>query len=120
MEDHDGAYRVWRTAGLRGRTLVHVDAHHDLVASATKVPLTIANYCLAALEDGIVREIVWMVPDPTWQTPSARRAVFEHLRAISGEPPSEVSGSDGTLRELWVPLSSGARLRAGSWDLLST
>ena len=29
MEDHDAAYDVWRSAGVRGRTLVHFDGHLD-------------------------------------------------------------------------------------------
>lgn len=29
MEDHDEAYRAWKTAGLKGRTLLHLDAHID-------------------------------------------------------------------------------------------
>lgn len=29
MEDHDKAYYVWREAGIRDKTLVHIDAHID-------------------------------------------------------------------------------------------
>ncbi len=29
MEDHDDAYRAWKAAGLKGRTLLHLDAHID-------------------------------------------------------------------------------------------
>ena len=31
MENHDEAYHRWREAGLQERTLVHIDAHDDLL-----------------------------------------------------------------------------------------
>ena len=30
IENHDQAYKIWRELGLKERTLVHVDAHHDM------------------------------------------------------------------------------------------
>lgn len=30
FENHDEAYHIWRRAGLTGKTLVHLDAHHDM------------------------------------------------------------------------------------------
>ena len=30
IEQHDGAYAIWRDAGVKSRVLVHIDAHHDL------------------------------------------------------------------------------------------
>jgi hypothetical protein len=30
FENHDEAYHIWRRAGFTGKTLVHLDAHHDM------------------------------------------------------------------------------------------
>ncbi len=41
MEDHDGAYYAWKRAGMRGRILLHLDAHIDWNWIADRDPLEI-------------------------------------------------------------------------------
>ena len=82
VENHDEAYHVWREAGVRGRRLLHLDAHHDIWWMGTEGALTIGNYLWAALDDDLVREVVWVVPDPTWRTRATRRTAYQHLRDL--------------------------------------
>ena len=76
MENHDGAYYIWRDLGVKDRILVHIDAHHDMWwAEDTKASLvTIANFICPALKEGIVREVFWVVPDATWAVAMDRLA----------------------------------------------
>ena len=82
FENHDEALDRWRRAGARDRLLVHVDAHHDAVRRSSDDPITIANYVRAAVEEGLVREAIWVVPEPSWQQPAVRRAIAEHVAAL--------------------------------------
>lgn len=69
MEDHRDAYFFWKELGLRGGCCVHVDAHLD--TCGFKVPgytgmqqpeVNCGNYLLPAMAEGIVEELVWVVP----------------------------------------------------------
>jgi Flp pilus assembly protein TadD len=76
MENHDQAYRLWSSAGLRDRVLVHIDAHDDLIDhgavqwTPAQASTNIATFLCAALREGIVREMVWVVPDDFWKPPA--------------------------------------------------
>ena len=83
MENHDRAYHVWREAGVRGRTLVHVDAHHDMWWLPEKSAVTIANYVCPALREGLVRRVFWVVPDATFETSEGRRTIGRFLKRIA-------------------------------------
>jgi tetratricopeptide (TPR) repeat protein len=85
MENHDEAYYVWKEHGVRDRVLVHVDAHHDMYGEwqdPDKKRTTIANYILRALDEGLVREAIWVVPDATWTSARGRRSAFRAARKI--------------------------------------
>lgn len=104
MEDHDKAYDAWRDLGVRGRTLVHVDAHIDFgwvpetdmdeirsIGEATLLNpfvksrrrmMTIGNYIYPAMRDGFVDTFYWVVPTPTWGSARGRKAVMGHLKRI--------------------------------------
>ena len=82
FENHDEACDRWRRAGVRNRLLVHIDAHHDAVRRPAREPITIANYVRAAVEEGLVREAIWAVPEPSWQRPAIRRAIKRHLARL--------------------------------------
>lgn len=69
MEDHREAYFFWKELGLRGLCCIHVDAHLDI--SGFKVPgytgmrqpeVHCGNYLLPALREGLVEELVCVVP----------------------------------------------------------
>src|SRR5438445_266451 len=57
MENHDQAFYVWRDAGVRQRTLVHIDAHPDMWWF-DKGPRTIGNFICTPLRqdlgDGLI------------------------------------------------------------------
>jgi len=89
MENHDGALRIWREAGVRDRILVHIDAHHDMWWLESDDSLSIANFLCAALKEQIVRELYWVVPDATWQTRAGRAALRRHLRKLQERYPGE-------------------------------
>ena len=73
FENHDEAYHIWRRAGLTGKTLVHLDAHHDMAWLKSANELHIGNYVCQAMKDGIVAEVFWIVPDPTWTSAASRK-----------------------------------------------
>jgi tetratricopeptide (TPR) repeat protein len=82
MENHDGALYVWREAGVRQRVLVHVDAHHDMWWIEDNATITIADFICPALKEGLVREIFWVIPDATFESPKSRKHVLKHLARI--------------------------------------
>jgi len=87
MENHDRAYELWSEGGMHQRTLVHIDAHHDMVWAEDRAGLSIANYICFALKEQIVREVYWVVPDHTWTTWAGRAAVRAHLEEILSRYP---------------------------------
>ena len=87
MENHDQAYLVWKDAGVRGKILVHIDAHDDLSWLANRSSLNIGNFICQALKEGIVREIFWVVPDQTLQSFKNLRPVLRRLQRIREKYP---------------------------------
>lgn len=83
VENHDAAYHIWRRAGFKDRTLVHVDAHHDMWRPAGYKTINVANFISFALEEGLVKELFWIVPDATWDTAGGIAAVNSHARALA-------------------------------------
>src|SRR5580765_3403265 len=83
MENHDEAYSVWRDAEAKNRILMHVDAHHDMWWVPENASMTIANFICPGLQEEMVREVFWVVPDQTWELSRSRKAVFQHLREIT-------------------------------------
>ncbi|HYM10631.1 MAG TPA: tetratricopeptide repeat protein, partial [Bryobacterales bacterium] len=95
-ENHDYAYYLWRERGIKDRILVHVDAHHDLWWIPEKGSPSIANFLCQALRENQVRELVWVVPDPTWESRRSRRPLLSHLKELArkypgGQQPVEVT-----------------------------
>jgi tetratricopeptide (TPR) repeat protein len=78
---HDGAFHAWRTSGVRAASLVHIDAHHDAAAPGG-APIDIGNFVGAALAEGMVSRVDWIVPDPLWQSASGRQFVRRELRGL--------------------------------------
>jgi Tfp pilus assembly protein PilF len=100
---HDQAYYAWRDAGLRSQTLVHVDAHHDAAHAPSWCAIDIGNYVRAAIRDGMIAEVLWIVPDPMWADAATRKILFTELRGIGDGP--VVAQPGGASRAL----STGAR-----------
>lgn len=69
-EHHDAAWHAWRAAGVARRTILHIDAHHDLWRAPDR--LTISDFLGAAVAEGMVSRVLWAVPDPSWQTEGHR------------------------------------------------
>src|ERR1051326_8411824 len=83
VENHDAAYHVWRDAGVRRRTLIHIDAHHDMWWIADRAQLTIANFICQALVEDLVGQVWWIVPEGTWTNFRTRRVLFGQLRKLA-------------------------------------
>ena len=109
MDNHDAAYRVWRDAKVARRTLIHIDAHHDMWQARRPAQITIANFISVALADELVGDVYWVVPDRGWGTRRTRRPIVRHLRELGMHRP----GDDGRVRvepeRLWMRLG-GRRL----------
>jgi tetratricopeptide (TPR) repeat protein len=82
VENHDEAYYIWRNAKVAKRTLVHIDAHHDMWWLNEKEAIEISNFICLALKDDLIQEVFWVVPDSTFQNAKTRKAVLQHLRII--------------------------------------
>ncbi|MFN8605932.1 MAG: hypothetical protein U0931_00260 [Vulcanimicrobiota bacterium] len=69
MEDHRDAYFFWEKLGIRGAACLHIDAHLDMAgflspleSSLQNPEINCANYLLKAVENGLVEEVVWVIP----------------------------------------------------------
>jgi tetratricopeptide (TPR) repeat protein len=82
FENHDEALFVWRRAGVSSRILVHVDPHHDMWWNRPGTGITFANYVCAALQEDLVRQVYWVIPDPSWATVRNRQQILDELRGI--------------------------------------
>jgi len=92
LYNHSEAYVVWKKKNITDKILIHIDAHSDIKKipndRLTKVyaiektgkfenllchphemqniyekPITIGNFCYAALEGKIIKKYIWVVPD---------------------------------------------------------
>jgi tetratricopeptide (TPR) repeat protein len=88
IENHDEAYPIWRDAGVKDRILLHVDAHHDMWWLKDRARVSIADFICPALEDGLVREVIWVIPDGSWTTVGSRRHVLRAARKILKDYPA--------------------------------
>lgn len=81
---HDEAYHRWRGAGVRGATLVHVDAHHDLEPGPPSGVVHVGNYVRAAIADGLVARMLWILPQPMWDDAATRSVAERDLARLRG------------------------------------
>jgi tetratricopeptide (TPR) repeat protein len=81
VENHDAAYEVWKGARVRHRTLLHLDAHHDMHWVADVRDITIGNFIARALADDLLEAVYWVVPDGTWTRPGLK-GVRRHLQTL--------------------------------------
>ncbi len=96
---HDAALYAWRDAGVRDAVLVHVDAHHDADAKESDC-ITIANFVWWGIADGTLREVFWIVPDPSWKTTSGRTLIEQALFTLARQhdDSARVESGDGFVR----------------------
>jgi Flp pilus assembly protein TadD len=85
IENHDEAYRIWRDAGRAKRTLLHIDAHHDMWWVSDEQIVTIDNFICPPLKQDLLQEVFWIVPDGTFQDAKSRKSVLQHLKRILRE-----------------------------------
>lgn len=69
MDDHKEAYLFWKEVGFFRASCLHVDAHLDISnfkAPTSSCPLnpelSCANFLLSAILEGVVSEVVWIIP----------------------------------------------------------
>src|SRR5207245_167351 len=82
LEKHDEAYYIWRDAGVRDATLIHVDAHHDMWPIAEGKHTTVGDYVFRAMKEGIVKEIFWVVPDASFAGDDNRKSLLRNLSTL--------------------------------------
>lgn len=83
---HDAALYLWRDAGVREATLLHIDAHPD-AHTGTADFVEIGNFIWHAMREGLVARAYWAVPDPSWASPPVRRDLAEVALELSGGAP---------------------------------
>jgi len=87
IENHDQALHIWRAAGVKQRMLVHIDAHHDMRWMGDQDVVTIANFICPALKQDLVREVVWVAPEGSFDNRETRQSILRHLKRILKEYP---------------------------------
>src|SRR5262245_4253273 len=100
MENHDEAYYRWREAGVRDKILVHIDAHHDMWWKPDNTGANIANFVCPGLQENIVRELFWVIPDRTWELEAGRKALSRHLQEIVGKYPGSKPATETSSRRI--------------------
>lgn len=140
FENHSSALLAWRRAGVRNRVVLHVDGHADFdwlpddavarIAGASADGLArlelhpydasadtvrkfgIWNFLYPAARLGIVREIVWVVPDATFEAQDGlvallRAMLFDKLHMVSIEEAQgfRIEGGRAAGRLLGVPIT---------------
>ena len=76
MENHDNAYYTWKESNLKQKILIHIDAHHDIWFIQKDSQITIANFICKALEEDIVKEVFWIVPDKAWENSKTKNQYY--------------------------------------------
>ncbi|HSN16336.1 MAG TPA: hypothetical protein VLT61_17005, partial [Anaeromyxobacteraceae bacterium] len=87
------ALSVWRERGVRGRVLVHFA--RSIAMDSEPGPPSRRDYLLHALDEGVVRSVVHVVPDEAWPEVALR------LGAMSG---ALRDGERFQLRKAGVPI----------------
>ena len=105
IENNDEAYHIWRAAQVADRILVHIDAHPDLDWRDDDEPVSITSFISRGIAQGLVREVYWIIPDPTWQDARCRKALIRHMQEVLSHypgrhPAPQVNGSEVTLQAL--------------------
>ncbi len=82
---HQEAFTVWRQLPPARRTVVHIDAHHDLVGArgglftfdrtTGQELMGPANFLRIAAWQGLCSRVIWVVPDRLWR--NVNRLAFE-------------------------------------------
>jgi tetratricopeptide (TPR) repeat protein len=88
---HDEAYYHWRDAGVRGATLIHVDAHHDLEEGPASGVIHVGNYVRAAIQAEMVSRMTWVLPHPMWANRTVRARAIADLEALRLGIPATVA-----------------------------
>lgn len=83
VENHDEAYYIWKKLGVKEKILLHIDAHNDMWWITNNTNITIANFICPALNEDIVKEMIWIVPDKTWETKENKKNILLHLKEIT-------------------------------------
>lgn len=110
IENHDEAYHIWRAAQVADRILVHIDAHPDLDWTDDDTPLSITSFISRAIAQGLVREIYWFIPNPSWHDVRCRKALIRYMGEVLSyypgrHPAPQVNDSEVTFQVL------GTRIR---------
>ena len=66
VNEHNQVLEHWQKSGLKKATLLHIDAHHDIVSIASKDEKPrIDNFICLAVDQGIVSHVYWLNPHST-------------------------------------------------------
>lgn len=92
IENHDEALNVWHQAEVFNRSVLHLDAHHDMRWSDQVEKLNIGNYLCHALQSNCAQEVVWVVPpDEGWSHRRTRRLLKRQLLKLVRKYPGSNS-----------------------------
>lgn len=92
IENHDEALDVWHRAETFNKSVLHLDAHHDLQWSDEVEKLDIGNYLCHALQSGCAQEVVWVVPlDDQWSHRRTQRRLKRQLLKLTRKYPGSNS-----------------------------
>jgi tetratricopeptide (TPR) repeat protein len=96
MENHDGAYRAWKQAGIQGRVLLHIDAHLDWDWIKDKEPLEILHaHSLSQVESMLEEHCLWnlsgrkreeLVDIGNYIYPAVREGIIKEFYSVVPDP----------------------------------
>ena len=82
IENHDQALGVWEDYKIKNFTVVHVDAHLDCEPINRYGNINIGNFLRHAIKRGIVKRIIWVIPDLFYENKCCNRFIMSELNDL--------------------------------------
>jgi len=98
LEEHHEALEVWRSLAAEGTlpvetVLVHLDAHEDMgVPDPDEGELTVSNFIVPALREGILSEVVWVTPPWLGEIPRDELRAGHDFRIVGLDELADLRG----------------------------
>lgn len=82
IENHNQAYYLWKKNNITNMTIVHIDAHLDIMPDSTN-NVTIGNFLYEAIREKIIAKLYWVVPGSSDSFDSSFTSIKSNLSLLS-------------------------------------